>query len=47
MNRRRVGEDRRSKEMDGCPLTGKCIQHWTNENANVRSVAQFTKHDKF
>jgi hypothetical protein len=45
MNRRRVGEDRGSKEMDGCPLTVKIYRDNT-DNQNTTQTLEYTK-DKY
>jgi hypothetical protein len=53
MNRGRVGEERGSKEMDGCPLTGNRTFHsdivnkWNGEQGNVflKDVVNVSLHD--
>jgi hypothetical protein len=50
MNKGRVGEDRGSKEMDGCPLTGPfvveaCVGHCA-DNPNTTQTLEYTK-DKY
>jgi hypothetical protein len=41
MNRRRVGEDRGSKEMDGCPLTMLIDIHYTYRSALMHFQREF------
>jgi hypothetical protein len=41
MNRRRVGEDRGSKEMDGCPLTTPTSVKHSNQYTYTRKLTYF------
>jgi hypothetical protein len=45
MNRGRIGEERGSKEMDGCPLTaGVVVKHTTNMITHAANAQSPTPH---